>query len=68
MACSSYSTGDGGGTTKVGGGGSKGGCRSGGCNRMNVFDWLQDVGIPDSFTGFNVVEGHFKGFFVQKIL
>ena len=68
MACLSCSTGGDCGTTKVGGGGSKGGCSSGICNRMNVFDWLQDVKIPDSFTGFNVVEGRFKGFFVQKIL
>ena len=67
MACSSYSTG-GGGTIKVGGSGSKGGCSFGSCNRRNVFDWLQDVEIPDSFTGFNVVEGHFKGFLIQKIL
>ena len=67
MACSSYSTG-GGCTIKAGGCGSKGGCRSGGCNRMNVFDWLQDVEILDSFAGFNTVEGRFKGFFVQKIL
>ena len=68
MACLSCSTGGGGGTTKVGGGGSKEGCSSGGCNRRNVFDWLQDVEIPDSFAGFDTVEGRFKGFFVQKIL
>ena len=68
MACSSYSTGGGSGTIKAGGSGSKEGCSSGGCNRRNVFDWLQDVEIPDSFTGFDTVEGRFKGFFVQKIL
>ena len=35
---------------------------------MNVFDWLQDVEIPDLFAGFDTVKGRFKGFFVQKIL
>ena len=60
MACSSYSTG-GGGTIKVGGSGSKEGRSFGGYNRRNVFDWLQDVEIPDSFAGFNMVEGRFKG-------
>ncbi|WP_226163310.1 PSP1 domain-containing protein [Hymenobacter terricola] len=28
---------------------------------MNVFDWLQDVEIPDSFAGFDMVEIRFKG-------
>jgi cell fate regulator YaaT (PSP1 superfamily) len=28
---------------------------------MNVFDWLQDVEIPDSFAGFDLVEVRFKG-------
>ena len=28
---------------------------------MNVFDWLQDVEIPDSFAGFDMVEVRFKG-------
>ncbi|MDO7849345.1 regulatory iron-sulfur-containing complex subunit RicT [Hymenobacter sp. M29] len=61
MACSTCSTGGGCGTTKVGGCGSKGGCSSGGCTRMNVFDWLQDVEVPDSFAGFDMVEVRFKG-------
>lgn len=61
MACSTCSTGGGCGTTKVGGCGSKGGCSSGGCTRLNVFDWLQDVEIPDSFAGFDMVEVRFKG-------
>ena len=38
---------------------SKGGCSSGGCNRMNVFDWFAD--IPISFNeNFNIVEVSFK--------
>ena len=28
---------------------------------MNVFDWLADVEVPDSFAGFDVVEVRFKG-------
>ena len=28
---------------------------------MNVFDWLQDVEVPDSFVGFDIVEIRFKG-------
>ena len=28
---------------------------------MNVFDWLQDVEVPDSFAGFDMVEIRFKG-------
>ena len=28
---------------------------------MNVFDWLQDVEVPDSFAGFDLVEIRFKG-------
>ena len=28
---------------------------------MNVFDWLQDVEMPDSFAGFDIVEIRFKG-------
>jgi len=36
-----------------------GGCSSGGCNRMNVFDWFADM--PISFNeNFNIVEVSFK--------
>ena len=60
MACSSCSSGGGCGT-KPGGCKSNGGCSTGGCNRLNVFDWLQDVAVPDSFAGFDIVEVRFKG-------
>ena len=60
MACSSCSSGGGCGT-KPGGCKSNGGCSTGGCNRLNVFDWLQDVEVPDSFAGFDMVEIRFKG-------
>src|SRR4051812_34847818 len=37
----------------------KGGCSSGGCNRMNVFDWFADM--PISFNeSFNIIEVSFK--------
>ncbi|WP_375415899.1 regulatory iron-sulfur-containing complex subunit RicT [uncultured Hymenobacter sp.] len=65
MACSTCSTGGGCSTSsstggKVGGCGSKGGCSSG-CTRLNVFDWLQDVELPDNFQGFDIAEIRFKG-------
>ncbi len=38
---------------------SKGGCSSGGCNRMNVMDWFADM--PLSFNeNFNIIEVSFK--------
>lgn len=37
----------------------KGGCSSGGCTRMNVFDWF--AGVPISFNeNFNIIEVSFK--------
>ncbi|WP_308239905.1 regulatory iron-sulfur-containing complex subunit RicT [Hymenobacter sp. J193] len=60
MACSSCSSG-GGCSTTAQGCGSKGSCSTGGCNRLNVFDWLQDLDLPSDFKGFNLVEIRFKG-------
>ncbi|WP_338152722.1 regulatory iron-sulfur-containing complex subunit RicT [Rufibacter ruber] len=40
---------------------SNGGCSTGGCNRLNVFDWLSDMEIPVSFKEFDIVEIRFKG-------
>ena len=40
--------------------GSKGHCASGGCNRMNVYDWLADIPISDSETSCKVVELSFN--------
>ena len=36
-----------------------GGCSTGGCNKMNVFDWLSDMDIPVD-RQFNIVEVRFK--------
>jgi cell fate regulator YaaT (PSP1 superfamily) len=36
-----------------------GGCLTGGCNKLNVFDWLSNMGMPQSET-FDIVEVRFK--------
>ena len=40
--------------------GSKGHCASGGCNKMNVYDWLADIPISDAETSCKVVELSFN--------
>lgn len=40
---------------------SNGGCSTGGCNKMNTYDWLQDMEDPSFFPSFNIVEVRFKG-------
>src|SRR4051812_43194497 len=60
MACSSCSSGGGCGTSGGGGCGKTGGCSTGGCNKLNTYDWLIDMdiaGIPK----FNIAEIRFKG-------
>lgn len=57
MGCSTCSTG---GDTTVAGCKNNGGCGTGGCNKMNVFDWLSNMDLP-SFEIFDVVEVKFKG-------
>lgn len=37
-----------------------GGCKTGGCNKMNVFDWLSNMDLP-VVDKFDVVEVRFKG-------
>lgn len=61
MGCNSCSSGGCGTSTKPGGCKSNGGCSTGGCNRLNVFDWLSDMEIPVSFEEFDIVEVRFKG-------
>lgn len=55
MACSCSS----GGSTTVGGCRNNGTCGSGGCNRLNSFDWLSNMDIPVA-ERFDVVEVRFK--------
>ena len=62
MSCKSCTTG-GCGTTvagEVAGCKSNGTCGTGGCNKMNVFDWLSNMDVPSS-ERFDVVEVKFKG-------
>jgi len=59
VGCNSCSSG--GCSTKVGGCKSNGGCSTGGCNRLNVFDWLSDMELPTSFEEFDIIEVRFKG-------
>lgn len=54
--CSTGSKSDGG----VKGCQSNGGCSSGGCNRMNVFNWLADIPLSDLGKPFPIVEISFN--------
>ncbi len=40
---------------------SNGTCGTSGCNKLNVYDWLKDVVLPDDYKPFNVIEVRFKG-------
>src|SRR5215217_2610409 len=57
MSCTSCSTSTGG---KPGGCKSNGGCSTGGCNRMNTYDWLVNLPISDAETACRVVEISFN--------
>jgi len=60
MGCSSCGTGGGGcGTGTTGGCSKTGGCATGGCNKLNSFDWLSNMGIGLA-QDFDVVEVRFK--------
>jgi cell fate regulator YaaT (PSP1 superfamily) len=54
MACGSCGTG------KPNGCNSNGGCSSGGCNRMNVHDWLQNLPMADTESLCKVIEVTFN--------
>ncbi|RYG41017.1 MAG: hypothetical protein EOO01_26075, partial [Chitinophagaceae bacterium] len=56
MGCSSCGTAGG----KVSGCQSNGGCSTGGCNRMNTYDWLQNLPISSADSGCRVVEISFN--------
>src|SRR5437879_1009484 len=47
--------------TKVSGCRSNGTCGTGGCNKLNVFNWLSDMSLPPGQQPFDVVEVRFKG-------
>ncbi len=52
MACGGCSTGK--------DGSSGGGCSTGGCNKLNVFDWLANMELPHGQKPFDIVEVRFK--------
>ena len=54
MSCGSCGTG------KVGGCNSNGGCSSGGCNRLNAFDWLANLPFRDPESNCKVLELSFN--------
>lgn len=56
MGCSSCSTSGG----KVAGCKSNGGCSSGSCNRMNVYDWLSNLPFSDPESSCRIVEISFN--------
>ena len=58
MACNSCST------TKdgtTGGCRNNGTCGTGGCNKLNVYNWLTDMVLPHGQQPFEIVEIRFKG-------
>jgi len=57
MGCSTCGSANG---TAVAGCKNNGGCGTGGCNKMNVFDWLSNMDLPQIDT-FDIVEVKFKG-------
>lgn len=56
MGCSSCSSGTDGAPK---GCGSKGNCSTSGCNRLNTFDWLSHISLPD-YGNYDLVEVSFK--------
>lgn len=56
MGCTSCSISNDG---KTKGCGNNGGCSSGGCNKLNSFDWLSDLSLPD-YGSYDLVEVSFK--------
>ena len=57
MACGSCGTGSDG---KPGGCKSNGGCSTGGCNRMNTYDWLVNLPVHDTEAACRVIEVSFN--------
>jgi cell fate regulator YaaT (PSP1 superfamily) len=47
--------------TKTAGCQSNGTCGTGGCNKLNVFNWLSDMTLPPGQKPFDVIEVRFKG-------
>ncbi|HET6245540.1 MAG: hypothetical protein H0V01_03535 [Bacteroidetes bacterium] len=61
MGCGSCSSGSGCSTGGLPGGcRNNGACGTGGCNKLNVFDWLSNMQLPRGQVNFDVVEVRFK--------
>lgn len=58
MACASCSSGKDG---SPAGCRSNGSCNSGGCNKLNVYNWLTDMVLPSGQQPYDIVEVRFKG-------
>lgn len=58
MACGSCSSGKGGSPKGCGNNGS---CGTGGCNKLNTYDWLLDMELPANHKPFDIIEVRFKG-------
>lgn len=41
--------------------GNNGTCGTSGCNKLNTYDWLQHMVLPEDYEPFNIVEVRFKG-------
>lgn len=59
MGCSSCSTATGSGSPA--GCRNNGTCGTGGCNKLNVYNWLADMQLPEGQKPFDIVEVRFKG-------
>ena len=60
MACSACGTKSGGSCSPAGCKGN-GTCGTDGCNALNVYDWFNDMDLPEGQKPFNIVEVRFKG-------
>jgi cell fate regulator YaaT (PSP1 superfamily) len=56
MGCSGCSTG----TGVPAGCNNNGACGTGGCNKLNVFDWLSNMRLPEGQAPFDIIEVRFK--------
>jgi len=61
MGCGNCGTSTKGEDGKPSGCGSNGNCSTGGCNKLNAYDWLQNMVLPSDYKPFNIVEIQFKG-------
>ncbi len=58
MGCGSCGTNNG---SHSPGCGNNGSCSTGSCNKLNVYNWLTDMVLPEDYKPFNIVEVRFKG-------